>query len=426
MTTERRARWGANLCNASILSYMIWLVLPMAQAALHAVTGVATLALFGLGVVWEGQTLRTHPWRFCLRVLCAVALPLGLYFLLERGGGNLPGYLVQQGMFWFPLLWCAYARERGDTRLYRWVKPVMIALFAITTLTTAGWLVQGMLRGGKVYAYARSLGSGDPGRLAYLRELMLRNIGGYDFVYATVALLPAVFYLACQSRGWKRAGWIAAYVAQLAMIGLSQYTYAILFTLGVTALELLALLLRALFRRLRLGSSLLLAALPLGALWFFRLPLLQWAGNVAAGLGFENARYSLTQLLAMLDGGTVDGGSRLITYTTPLEGFLASPWIGSLAGGAKALGMHSDLLDMLSAVGVLGTAVFVLAVWLIGRGSGKGIRRSPARAQLMLMGLVVAACFALGTVFYSREISLAVCLSAALLLRRSDTSKAVA
>ena len=417
MVRNPRSQWAADLCNMSMLLYMMWLLLPAAQAALHAVTGIATVALFGVGVLMDGKTLRLRPWRFLLRVLLAGALPMALYFLLDRGGGNLAGYAAQQGMFWFPLLWCAYAREMDDDRLYRWVKPMLILLILVTTLTTIGWLIQGLLRGGKVYAYARSLGSGAPDRAAYLRELMLRNIGGYDFIYATVLLLPVTLYAVGVSHGWKRIGFAAGYGLQLVMIGLSQYTYAILFAVAVTGLELFALLLRAIFRRLRVGPSLAAAGAALCAIWFFRMPLISWAQGLAKGFGFENAAYSLTQLNTLISGGVVDGGSRLSTYSVPLQGFLASPMIGSLAGGARALGMHSELLDLLSGIGLLGTAAFSLCVWLVGRGSEKGLRASPAYAQLVLQRLLMFACLVLGTVFYSREMSLVFCLSTALVLR---------
>jgi hypothetical protein len=417
MSLEKRHALAENLCNASMLFYMTWLLLPAAQAALHAVTGVLAVGVFGAGVALDGETLPKRWPAFLSRVMLAAALPLVLFFLLERGGGNLPGYLAQQGMFWFPLLWCGYARQRGDARLYRFVKPLLMLLLVVTTLTTIGWLVQGILRGGRVYAYARSLGSGAPDRENYLRELMLRNIGGYDFIYASVLLLPVTFYKLLSENGRKRLGYALFYLAQLAMIGLSQYTYAILFAAAITAAELLAWLLRVIFRRLSVGASLACAVPFFALLWLLRVPLVTWAGNLAAGFGFTNAAYSLSQLLQLLSGSALDAGSRMDAYTAALRGFAASPLVGSLFGGAKALGMHSDLLDLLSGTGLLGTAAFALGAWWIGRGAEKGVRKSLAFPHLAVQRLFLLLCLAFGTVFYSREISLVVCLSAALLLR---------
>ena len=423
MAQNSRGRLSANIVNVSMLVYMVWLLLPAVQTALHAVTGVLAVAAFAVGVLLHPDTV-AFRWRSLLpRALFAVALPFALFYLLNRGGGNLPAYLAQQGMFWFPLLWCAYARQLDDVRLYRFIRPLLMTLMVITTLTTIGWLVQGLLRGGKVYAYARSLGSGEPGNQAYLNELMQRNIGGYDFIYASVLMLPVTFGLACAARGVKRLGFSAFYGLQLVLIALSQYTYAIVFTVAITAVELLALLLRAVFRRLSLGASLLWALPFIAAVWLLRVPLVTWAGGVAAGFGFENASYSLTQLLNMLTGGAVDAGSRLATYTLPMQGIAASPLVGSMFGGAKMLGMHSDLLDLLSGMGILGTAAFAFGAWVIGRGSQKGLSKHPAMPQVAVQRLVLFACLALGTVFYSREISLVLCLTAALMLQELPTAK---
>ena len=416
MKRQDRGWLGIRLCNLSMLLYIVWLMLPVVQTSLHAVTGAATVVLFGVGVLLDGETFPKRLPAFLLRVLFVAGLPLVLFFVMERGGGNLPAYYAQQGMFWFPVLWCAYARERADARLYRWIKPVLIAALVLTTLTTLGWLVQGLLRGGKVYAYARSLGSGEPGREAYLKELMLRNIGGYDFIYASVLALPITAYLISQTRGLRRAGITTFYLLQLMMIGISQYTYAIVFALVITAMELVALILRRIWRNVSLGASLLWTVPLLLCIWFLRVPFTQWAANIATGIGFQNAAYSLNQLLVMFTGGTVDAGSRLAAYTIPLQGFLDSPLIGSLAGGVKQLGMHSDLLDMLSTIGLLGTAGFVCGVWIIGRGSEKGLR-TPALPQLVLQRNVMLACLILGTVFYSREMTLVLCLTTALMVQ---------
>jgi len=141
-----------------------------------------------------------------------------------------------------------------------------------------------------------------------------------------------------------------------------------------------------------------------------------WAERLATGFGFKNAAYSLAQLLTMLSGGATDAGSRLDAYLAALRGFAASPLVGSLFGGEAALGMHSDLLDLLSAGGLLGTAAFALGAWWIGHGAAKGIRQSPAFAHVVLQWALLFCCVLLGTVFYSREISLALCLATALLI----------
>ena len=230
MSEHRASPLSAGLCNASMLLYILWLLLPCLQRLGHALTGCLALGLFAAGVLLDGDTLPKRWRTFVPCVLCALLVPFVLWRFLDRGASFL-GFYAQQVMFWFPLLWVAYARERGDERLYRHVGRALLIAMALTTLTTTGWLIEGILRGGgeKVYAYSRSLGFGEPGNEAFLRELMLRNIGGYDFVYASVLSLPLTCYAVGMYRGWKRAAFGAFLALQLVMIVLSQYTYAILF-----------------------------------------------------------------------------------------------------------------------------------------------------------------------------------------------------
>jgi len=411
---NNRGRWSAWLCNASMLIYIVWLMLPAVQVRLKAATGGVSLLIFGVGVLLDGETLRKQ-WRdFLPRVFCVAALPLLLVFFLHRGGNAVPGFYAEQVMFWFPLLWCAYAKRRGDAALYRFVFPVMLAALMVTTLTTIGWLTEGMLREeGRVYAYARSLGDGSAGRQLYLNELMGRNIGGYGFVYASVFALPITFFLATAVKGWKRLSFAALYGLQVLMILLAQYTYAIVFAAVITGVELLGLIFRSVFKKLPVGAS-LLCAVPVAAVVFLlRIPIVESLISIANTLRFENMVLSLNQLLRVLDGGGIVAGSRLDAYAISWNSFLASPFVGGICSGQAALGMHSEILDALAGMGIIGTAVFLAGLWVIGRGMGKGIRGGAMLPHLVLQWMALAAFMMVGTVIYAREIPLVICLSIA-------------
>lgn len=421
---------SAGLCNASLLMYTLWLLLPALQTTGRAMMGIIAVGLFGLGLVLDTPYLRKHWVDLLLRVACMALLPLILRFLMRRGGESLWGYYVQQGMFWFPLLFCGYARDRGDARLWRHFKVVLLAAVVVTTLTTIHWLIEGILRGlqeGKVYAYARSLGSGEPDRGPYLKELMLRNIGGYDFIYASVLALPITCYGVVASSRWKRAGLAGLLALQAVMIALSQYTYAAIFAAAILAMEALAALLRLLarwvFKRpLSTGASLLWTLPIFGALFLARVPLVTWAAALCEQLGLSNFAYSLTQLLNVLVGQGASSASRLAYYSLPLEGIRQSPLVGGLFSGGALLSQHSDLLDLLSAVGLLGGAVVGAMVWAMGRGSLKGLGKSPARAHFVLQYVALFACALLGTVTFSRDITLILCGSALLVLEHGAKS----
>ena len=143
----------------------------------------------------------------------------------------------------------------------------------------------------------------------------------------------------------------------------------------------------------------------------------------AKGWGLSNFAFSFRQLLLALEGGATSADSRLGYYLTALEGFLRSPITGSMFGGEKLLSQHSDILDALSGTGVLGTALMGGMVWLMGRGALRGLKKSPARAHLVLTGIAVGVTALLGTVVYSRDIA-AVTMMGALLILEGDVKRA--
>ena len=412
---------SAGLMNTSILLYTLWLLLPALQTTGGAAAGVFCIALFGLGIALDSAYLQCRWMDFLLRVLCVAALPLIFWFFLRRGGANFGGYYVQQGMFWFPLLYCAYAKSRQDPRLWRFLFAAVGICMIITTISTTGWLIEGTLRGDRVYAYSRSLGSGEPNREVYLKELMLRNIGGYDFVYATALSLPVTCYLAHRCQGLKRAGLLFFAILQLGMVALSQYTYALVFAAGILALEGMAAFFRFLSRKtkkhtLGMGASLLWGLLPFALLFLLRIPLLSLAVSICEGTGFANLAYSLRQLLILLTDGATDAASRLDYYRLPLAGIQASPLIGSMGGAPFLLSQHSDILDLFSGMGILGGLTVCGIIAYVGRGLFRKISAS-ARPHLILQWVVFLGCALFGTVLYSRDISLVLCVSALMAIR---------
>lgn len=408
--------------NASILLYTFWLMLPAAQTMARAMAGVLAVGLFWLGALLDTEFLKKRWHWLALSALCMLALPLMLNVFLERGGEHFAGFYVQQVMFWFPLAFCAYARQRGDARLYRWLKWMIFAVMVITTLTTIGWLVQGMFfRGDRVYAYSRSLGSAEPGREAYLKELMLRNIGGYDFVYATVVSLPLTCIGVQQHRGVKRGLMTAFLCAQVVMVVLSQYTYAMIYAAVIMMVQVIAVLVRMISRgKVSMGKSLLIGILPIVIVFLLRVPLITLAAELCNRFGLTNFAFSFEQLLVALQGGVTDGESRLGYYMIATQGFLSSPLVGSMFTATKQLSGHSDILDLLSGMGILGTGFAGVMVAAIGRGSMKGMSKSPYRAQLLFMLAVLVVVALFGTVVYSRDIMLVATVGLLLVLEKDQ------
>jgi len=412
---------SGSLCGASMGLYLIWLLLPAVQTTGRAMTGAACVMLFAVGAVLDWPYFKANIIDLFLRAACALLLPLGLRVFMNRGGTNFAGFYVQQVMFWFPLIFAGYARKRGDRKLWRGLRWILLLTVTVTVCTTIGWLIQGMLRGGRIYAYSRSLGYAGEGREAYLKELMLRNIGGYDFVYAMVAALPLTCILISQHKGWKRGAFVVLIALQTVMILLSQYTYAMLYAAAILAVEVLALLLRKLSKdKIGLGASLLWSLTPFLVMFLLRQPLVMLAANLCRSLGMSNVAFSMEQLLLALEGQATSADSRLSYYLIAVGGFLDSPLFGSLFSADKLLSLHSDILDLLSGTGVLGALVAAGMLFLMGRGSLSGVRMHPQRAQLMACACAVFVTALLGTVVYSRDI-MAVAMIATLLILEGES-----
>lgn len=414
----KKKELSIQLMRFSICLYVIWLLIPAVQTTGRAMTGAACVGLFGLGVLLDIDTLKKHWLSLLGRAVCAAVIPLLMRRFMDRGGSHFAGFYVQQAMFWFPLVYAGHVRTLGDQKMWKGLRWVLLIAVSITLLTTTGWLIEGMfLRGDTVYAYSRALGFGEPGNEAFLKELMLKNIGGYDFIYAMVAALPLTCAAIQRSLGKKRAALIALIILQTITIILSQYTYAMLYAAAILAVQITALCIRRAAKgRVSLGRSLLLGALPLLLGLVLLKPLAQLASSVCMELGLQNFAFSFEQLGLALQGSATDANSRLSHYLAAADGIRQSPIFGDLLGGAQQISYHSDVLDLLSGAGLIGAVVFCGMMWATGRGSLRGLNKSPYRAQILLSLTAVLVISLLGTVVYSRDIPTVVILGALCIL----------
>jgi hypothetical protein len=180
-------------------------------------------------------------------------------------------------------------------------------------------------------------------------------------------------------------------------------------------------LLRKIIRRLSFSVSFLLI-LPFFLLIFlFRHPLVAWALQITTQHGLINASNSLQSLIDMMNGN-ITSVSRAYLYNLSLDSFLVSPWLGAILGPDQVIGGHSEILDLLAGVGLIGFAGFIGGVWVIGRKAATGVFRisDKIRAHLWLQWLIFFILLSINTVFYSREIPLALCLSTAYILQAEN------
>lgn len=412
----KRKELSLHLCSASMLAYCVWLLLPAMQTLGGALAGAATVALFAAGILLDGDEWRKNGLLLILQAGCAVTLPLILFFFMQRGGGNLMGFFAANVMLWYPLIFASYALRKKEKRLVRYLKILLLGLLLVTALTTTGWTLYGMLVEKVERTYPRLLGTSatDP-ELSKL--LMLRNIGGYDFIYAAVLALPLLCLGFARSAGVKRLGYFGFIGLVLMMVVLSQYTYAMVYAAMILVVEIFAGLARKIFRTTP-GRAMLIGLVPLVVIALLSVPLLSLGMQIADKLNLTVVGNNLERLRNMLTGDQIASGDRLGYYTVAWNGFMASPALGSLPGGEKMLSQHSELLDMLSGVGIIGTAVVIAMIWLMHKGLWKAAKKSEAFPHLVLMGAALLMLSSFGTSFYSRDVWLIYAM--ALLLTKKE------
>lgn len=406
---RNRKEVSLHLCSASMLAYCIWLLLPAVQTLGGALAGAAAVALFAAGILLDAEEWRNN-WRLLLlQGGCALILPLILFVFMQRGGGNLIGFYAANVMLWYPLIFASYALRKKDKRLWRYLKVLLTCLILITVLSTIGGTLYGMLVEKSERTYPRLLGTSatDPDMS---KKLMLRNIGGYDFIYAAVLALPLLCFGAGKTVGWKKAGYLGFAGLVAVMIVLSQYTYAMLYAGMILVVEFFAWLAGKIFKTTP-GRSMLIGLIPLALICLISGPLLTLGIKIADAMGLNVLGNNLERLHSMLTGTQIASGNRLGYYAVAWKGFVSSPLLGSLPGGEKLLSQHSEVLDMLSGIGIIGTAVVVTMIWLMNKGLWKAAKKSEAFPHLVLMGAALLLLSSFGTSFYSRDVWLVYALS---------------
>lgn len=407
--TLNRKELSLHICAASMLAYCIWLLLPVVQTTGRAVTGAATVALFVAGILLDVEEWRKNWLLLLFQAVCAAVLPYILLRFMHRGGDNGAGFYVSNVMLWYPLIYVSYALRKKDERLWRYLKVLLTSLILITVLSTISGTLYGMLVEKSERTYPRLLGTNatDP---QISKKLMLRNIGGYDFVYASVMTLPFLCFGAARAAGWKKAGYISFAGLVVVMIVLSQYTYAMIYAGMILVVEFFAWLAGKIFKTTP-GRSMLIGLIPLALICLMSGPLLSLGIKIADAMGLNVLGNNLERLHSMLTGTQIASGDRLGYYAVAWKGFVSSPLLGSLPGGEKLLSQHSEVLDMLSGVGIIGTVVVAAMIWLMHKGLWKEAKKSEAFPHLVLMGAALLLLSSFGTSFYSRDVWLIYALS---------------
>lgn len=406
MLTTKRARLSEALCEISMLMYIVWLTLPALQTLGRSYFGVFTIGLFGLGVIIDTDRLKEDRLTLIARAAAVVALTLITRVFMKRGGEDEPlAYIVQNGMFWFPLVWSAVMITRGHTGRFKQLIIVYAACVLITTVTTliGNWDAPTTRRlTGLMFTEEES------------RQVMLRGVGAYDFIYTLSLMLPMLLWYAIKQKGLKR--WLTAVFMLLALVTLVKcmFLYSLLFAALAIVVELMSALIRLISRKafkktMSVGVS-MLWTLPVFAIVFLlRGPILELGISIAQSLNLPYIQNNLMRLHRFFFDELIQTDDRFFLYKSAIDSILSSPLLGGLTGKAVLSG-HSDILDLLASSGLIGALLVWAMCYALGRGNMKGLSRSPYLPHVVLTFVLLACLMLANTIVYSRDISLYLCL----------------
>ena len=246
-------------------------------------------------------------------------------------------YLIMQALLW-PLL--VEGLKAGDYRkLARNILVLIVISYIITSVTT---IVGNIAYPGASRALAR-LAAQDDAETAYMYQSF--NIGGVEFVYQLVLLVPLLIYVIRCSKFWGKLLAVAILVIFAAVIYISEYTTALIFALLAFILFLIPKGFSS-KQLLRMGIVVALIAFVL----VYVIDIFSIVSNLVEGSGVAER---LQDVSNMVHGKKIDSSGDLDArgslWSESVNNFLSSPiWGTGKSGG------HSYLLDHLGMFGLIG------------------------------------------------------------------------
>ena len=253
-------------------------------------------------------------------------------------------YMVELLELSIYLMMGQYLIEDNNKKTISFVIVFILAFYIITSITTN--------IGCQIYPLAsRDLASGVHGDSDLSGVYKSMNIGGFDFIYSVVLVVPLLIGTIKIKK--KIVYWIIA-VPSLLLIGLavisSQYTTALLiYLLGIASI----------FLKKRNGSVLAPFFYSL-LLMIVIVPLLSVLTTMIQG---DILSERINDIFSFLTGersnlNEIDGmDDRMIKWSTSIDTILAYPLIGSWLAKGGSAGGHSFFLDSIAIYGIVGVVL---------------------------------------------------------------------
>ena len=303
----------------------------------------------------------------CYSMLLAIGFVMLQYWGVYRNEEFFE-WMVDGIIVWLPCITALYIKENSNEKFVKNYLQMYIIMTTITSVTTIIGLI--------MYPNAsRELASGTA--VYDTTKYTIRNIGGYQHVYALVVLLPILmWFIKRAEKAWKIVN-IVALLINLYCIYRSQYTIAII----IAAIIVVPTMLKR-FKKIMIVTMILL-----GTIFFFNPSgimerLSSGFKYVSEHIGMEYVGDRLLQVSQLLDGAVIHtetSAQRIDHYRHCLEKFSESPIIGNNIGrfSEENISGHSMILDTMSGMGILGIllvfAIFIITYRLVIKVNGKKI-----------------------------------------------------
>lgn len=297
-------------------------------------------------------------------------------------------------LFVFMFVFNVHIKESYDYRKIQSIYKFTLGSFIIVSITTAIGLVR--------FPMASRLLAGSAGEDSLLFQL--NNIGGYGFIYSLCFLIPILVFLLChvKLKQRERRIYILAIITMGITVVLSQYVIAIGLTAGFSVLAILV----------KKGKRLLLSIVGIGGslvviIFLARNAIYDLLYPIAQSIGNGLIRVRVVAFLDLLVGGNIDVNisTRYDAYVLSWEDFLNSPFIGKLFQNTPIVAHnHSEVLDMLACVGVLGSVLLIVTFILYFLRMYKTLKMYNLGALVIIMGVEFVALAILNTIFTATEV----------------------
>ena len=303
----------------------------------------------------------------CYSMVLAIAFVLLQYWGIYRNEEFFM-WMIDGIIVWLPCIIALYIKENNNDKFVKNYLQMYIIMTTITSVTTIIGLI--------MYPTAsRELASGTA--VYDTTKYTIRNIGGYQHVYALVVLIPILMWFIKRTEKVLRIVNVVALVINLYCIYRSQYTISIIIAAIIFALTVVK----------RFKKTMVVTMILLGTIFLFNAnsvmeKLSSGFEYVSERIGMDYVGDRLLQVSQLLEGASIHtetSTERIDYYKQCIKKFSENPVVGHNMWefSEDNITGHTMILDTMSGMGILGLVlvaiIFIISYRVVIKVNGKKI-----------------------------------------------------